>query len=103
MVGAGALGSTEILLRSQAIGKLPLSKKLGANFSGNGDMLGFGFNGPKRVNSVGEGERHGTRSKDPPGPCIASVIDARVPLMTDEKKAELEKDDVRRFIVALFL
>ncbi|HCY02548.1 MAG TPA: hypothetical protein DHU71_06520, partial [Erythrobacter sp.] len=40
ILGAGALGSTEILLRSREKG-LPLSDRLGANFSGNGDALGF--------------------------------------------------------------
>lgn len=38
VLGAGALGSTEILLRSA--GKLPLSERLGGHYSGNGDSLG---------------------------------------------------------------
>jgi hypothetical protein len=37
VIGAGALGSTEILLRSRERG-LPLSGKLGSRFSGNGDF-----------------------------------------------------------------
>ena len=40
-LGAGALGSTEILLRSKEMG-LKMSKKVGENMSGNGDMLAFG-------------------------------------------------------------
>jgi cholesterol oxidase len=43
VLGAGTLGSTEILLRSQAKG-LALSPKLGTRFSGNGDVLAFGYN-----------------------------------------------------------
>ena len=43
VLGAGALGSTEILLRSKAHG-LPLSDRLGQRFSGNGDVLALGYN-----------------------------------------------------------
>lgn len=38
IVAAGALGSTELLLRSQGP-ELPLSQRLGERFSGNGDMI----------------------------------------------------------------
>lgn len=40
-LGAGAIGSTEILLRSREMG-LPMSNRIGQGMSGNGDMLGFG-------------------------------------------------------------
>jgi choline dehydrogenase-like flavoprotein len=40
-LGAGAIASTEILLRSKAMG-LKLSDMVGQNMSGNGDMLAFG-------------------------------------------------------------
>lgn len=40
-LGAGAIGTTEILLRSKEMG-LPLSDRVGQGMSGNGDMLGFG-------------------------------------------------------------
>jgi hypothetical protein len=40
-LGAGSLGSTEILLRSKAMG-LQVSKMVGQNMSGNGDLLAFG-------------------------------------------------------------
>lgn len=40
-LGAGALGTTEILLRSKEHG-LRLSPALGRNMSGNGDLLVFG-------------------------------------------------------------
>lgn len=40
-VGAGALGTTEILLRSKAMG-LSMSSQVGTNMSGNGDILAFG-------------------------------------------------------------
>jgi hypothetical protein len=40
-LGAGALGTTEILLRSKALG-LRMSDKVGTHMSGNGDILAFG-------------------------------------------------------------
>lgn len=52
IIGAGALGSTKILLRSKERG-LNVSKRIGKNFSTNGDALGFSYNGAKRTNSVG--------------------------------------------------
>ena len=43
MLAAGTLGSAEILLRSKAAG-LGVSDRLGQQFSGNGDVLAFGYN-----------------------------------------------------------
>lgn len=40
-LGAGSIGTTEILLRSRQMG-LDLSDDVGTEMSGNGDMLGFG-------------------------------------------------------------
>lgn len=41
-LGAGSIGTTEILLRSRAMG-LDLSPQVGQNMSGNGDILAFGY------------------------------------------------------------
>ena len=41
-LGAGSIGTTEILLRSRQMG-LGLSPKVGQNMSGNGDILAFGY------------------------------------------------------------
>ncbi len=75
MLGAGTLGSTEILLRSKAQG-LPLSDCLGERFSGNGDVLGFSYNGDREVNGIGFGHRK-PGEIPPVGPCITGVIDIR--------------------------
>lgn len=40
ILGAGSLGSSEIMMRSQAI-NMGFSKRLGASWTGNGDALGF--------------------------------------------------------------
>ena len=75
VLGAGALGSTEILLRSRDKG-LALSGKLGSSFSGNGDVLAFSYNNDRPVNGVGVG--HPPRAPvSAPGPCIAGAIDLR--------------------------
>lgn len=75
VVGAGSLGSTEILLRSKERG-LATSDRVGDRFTGNGDVLGFGYNCEERINAVGFGP-HPPGSIDPVGPCITSVIDLR--------------------------
>ncbi len=82
ILGAGSLGSTEILLRSKERG-LTMSPRLGDKFTGNGDVLGFGYNCDERVNTVGFGP-HAPGTLDPVGPCITSVIDLREkPELTD--------------------
>lgn len=76
VLAAGALGSTEILLRSQEHG-LPLSGRVGARFSGNGDVLAFGYNCDGPVNGVGYGTMHGPDGREPVGPTITGIIDLR--------------------------
>ncbi len=75
VLGAGSLGSTEILLRSRAEG-LALSDRLGHCFTGNGDVLAFAYNGDRPVNAVGVGVPPRAETS-PPGPCIAGAIDLR--------------------------
>ena len=41
-LGAGTLGTTQILLRSKQMG-LKMSDRVGTGMSGNGDILAFGF------------------------------------------------------------
>jgi cholesterol oxidase len=73
IVSAGALGSTEIMLRSKQEG-LPCSNRVGSSFSGNGDVLGFAYNTDTEINGVGWGKRE---RKNPAGPCITGIIDRR--------------------------
>ena len=75
VLAAGTLGSTEILLRSAAAG-LPLSDRIGHGFSGNGDMIGFSYNGEEPVRGVGLGDRRPEASKLV-GPCSTGLIDRR--------------------------
>ncbi len=72
VLGAGTLGSTEILLRSAANG-LPLSGQLGHRFSANGDFLGFAYNGNKTMHGIGFGKRN-PADMDPVGPTITGAI-----------------------------
>jgi len=75
VVGAGSLGSTEILLRSREKG-LALSDRLGERFTGNGDVLGFGYDCDTEIRTVGFGD-FDPGELPPVGPCITSVIDIR--------------------------
>jgi len=75
ILAAGALGSTEILLRSRDQG-LSLSDRLGAAFSGNGDTIGFAYDTDHVVHGVGlGGARPDPRSA--PGPCSTAMVDLR--------------------------
>lgn len=81
VLAAGTLGSTEILLRSADRGlppgeRLPLSRRGGHGFTGNGDMLGIGYDTDEPVNGVGAGRRR-PNAKEPVGPCITGMIDMR--------------------------
>lgn len=66
VLSAGTLGSTEILLRSRTQGLL-LSDKLGKHMSGNGDILGFGYNNNDKINGIGFGA-HSGKGIGPVGP-----------------------------------
>ena len=75
VLAAGTLGSTEILLRSRAAG-LTLSERVGERFTGNGDVLAFGYNNDDSINGIGFGH-HQAGEIEPVGPCITGVIDSR--------------------------
>jgi cholesterol oxidase len=70
ILGAGAIGSSEILLRSRAAG-LPVSNQLGKRFSGNATTIAFGHQVSVNVHAVG-GAPDGVV-----GPAIAGMITAR--------------------------
>jgi cholesterol oxidase len=82
VLAAGALGSTEILLRSKEAG-LPLSDRVGERFTGNGDVLGFSYNCDVPVNGVGFGTLQ-AEGREPVGPTITGVIDLRNQPVLDE-------------------
>ena len=75
ILAAGALGSTEILLRSREQG-LSISDHIGRRFTGNGDVLAFAYNNNVPVNGVGVGDPPQAET-DPVGPCITGLIDLR--------------------------
>ena len=64
VLGAGTLGSTEILLRSQRQG-LPVSDWLGSRFTSNGDAIAIAYNNDVPVNGVGVG--HPQKARRAPG------------------------------------
>jgi len=75
ILAAGSMGSTEILLRSRARG-LVCSDRVGESFSGNGDVLGFGYNNAVEINGIGLGPLPGN-PRDVVGPCITGIVDLR--------------------------
>jgi cholesterol oxidase len=75
VLAAGTMGSAEILLRSRARG-LALSPMLGHRFTGNGDVLAFGYANDVEINGVGAGDPPKGTS-EPVGPCITGIIDLR--------------------------
>jgi cholesterol oxidase len=76
VLAAGVLGSTEILLRSRAYG-LSLSEALGHYFSGNGDVLGVGYNNDRQTDVLGFGNFQDDRAQIRVGPTILSMADYR--------------------------
>jgi len=77
ILGCGALGSTEILLRSRSEG-LSLSSTLGTRFTGNGDVLAFGYNTDTSIRGIGLAHHH-VPADQHVGPCITGIIDLRDP------------------------
>ena len=75
VLGAGSLGSTEILMRSRDLG-LAVSDRLGQGFTSNGDVLGFSYDNQLPVNAIGIGTQTHAHVA-PPGPCITGAIDLR--------------------------
>src|ERR1700749_4426334 len=85
-VGAGSLGTTEIMLRSKELG-LHMSDKVGHDMSGNGDILAFGYACPmclfnfrltffrynldEEVNAIG---REAPLPDRPVGPTITGIL-----------------------------
>lgn len=76
VLAAGALGSTQVLLRSRAMG-LALSPALGTRFSSNGDLLGFGYDTAVQTNSAGFGLNAPPAGMQRVGPTITGMADYR--------------------------
>ncbi|XP_054752962.2 uncharacterized protein LOC129258758 [Lytechinus pictus] len=76
ILGAGALGSTRILLNSASRG-LPLSGQIGKRFTTNGDHLTISYNGKREIRPVGIKLEDIKSPSQGPGPCITSILDVR--------------------------
>ena len=75
ILSAGALNSTEILLRSEMHG-LPVSPALGTRFSGNGDFFGLAYNGDYETDVLGYPAASPACPGDSPapGPNIVGIV-----------------------------
>lgn len=79
ILAAGALGSSEILLRTQQRSARALfSPLLGQRFSGNGDLIAFGYGyGPQaEANAVADEDQPPAQRRV--GPTITAVVDAEI-------------------------
>lgn len=74
VLGAGAIGTTGILLRSAEAG-LATSARLGERFSGNADSLAVSYNSARRRS--GTGARDALDPEVAVGPTITSALDLR--------------------------
>lgn len=72
ILAAGALGSTEILLRSQQPGHFELSARLGEKFSTNGDGLIMSYGQQQRVGAIARAAQK--QPITPVGPTITGII-----------------------------
>ncbi|ROQ40069.1 cholesterol oxidase [Frondihabitans sp. PhB188] len=74
VLGAGAIGTTGILLRST---QLDLSPALGDRFSGNGDALAVAYNSTDRRTGLGAADQLDPDFRT--GPTITEMVDLRTP------------------------
>jgi cholesterol oxidase len=99
VLGAGTLGSTEILARSAERG-LPVSTSVGHRFSCNGDLMALGYDFPDEVDSVGfVGSR--VRSTPKAGPSITGIVDLRSPTGPLEESMIIEEGSFPGGLAAL--
>ena len=99
ILAAGALGSTEILLRSREVG-LSISEALGHYFSGNGDSLGLAYNTDQQTDVLGFGIIQDARARIRVGPRILTLADYRnKPALTE--RFILEEGAIPRRLVDL--
>jgi cholesterol oxidase len=78
VIGAGALGSTALLLQSRS-SDLAFSSRLGLGFSTNGDAISVGYNCDPRTDVIGFGDS-ALAGKSPPsivGPTLLGIVDLR--------------------------
>lgn len=74
VLGAGAIGTTGILLRSRRLG-LRTSDRLGDRFSGNADSLAISYNSASRRTGTGARDQHVPEVAV--GPTITTALDLR--------------------------
>ena len=72
VIAAGALGSAELLMRSES-DTLPMPATLGRRFSGNGDLLSFGWGQRTPVHAVARPD-DAAEGRPQVGPTIVGVI-----------------------------
>lgn len=96
ILAAGSLGSTEILLRSQAHG-LSVSSMVGRRFSTNGDLIASVHGLNKKVDAIADEDVDPSARKV--GPTITAMIDLREPASHEAGAAAREKFPPGPFLI----
>ncbi len=98
VLAAGTLGTAEILLRSNAAG-LSTSDLLGERFTGNGDVLGFGYGADRDVRGIGWTKRQIKKGDAPQvGPTITGVIPVDASSNTSGSSLVVEEGAIPGFL-----
>ena len=85
ILSGGSLGTTKVLLRSEAHG-LSLSPRLGSGFTGNGDFFGLSYNSDFQTNVLGFGnDPQNPWRRNAPGPTIVGGIRYRANLPMEKR------------------
>ena len=87
ILSAGALGSTELLLRSPSVTH---SNRLGENFSTNGDLIAMGWGMKEKINGISAPRADSSGPSNNVGPTIVGTI--RAPLKEGSKEMVLLQD-----------
>ncbi len=87
VLAAGALGSTEILLRSKAVACSP---QLGQRFSTNGDVMALGWGMASRVNGMAEHAEADLPPNDRVGPTITGALSPVLDVAGQQRRVLIE-------------
>jgi cholesterol oxidase len=91
VVAAGALGSTELLLRSST---LKLSPRLGQGFSTNGDVLALGWGMASPVHGMASEDEEGRPLDQRVGPTITGVVSPTLDVDGQRRRVFIEEGAV---------
>jgi len=87
VLAAGALGSTEILMRSRQVA---CSAKLGQRFSTNGDVIALGWGMGARTNGMAQPDEEALAPAERVGPTITGVLKPKLDVAGQTRRVLIE-------------